>query len=118
MQSFLSQIAACYSHIQRTFSPNRGDDEKASQQLIRLCGTYIILIGYDMGLHMTKPVFGASDLATETSKKIEISLVASLDDTFQKENNKGANQSLHLCCLQTSQDRFQRRGPYKDGLFT
>ena len=40
MQSFLSQIAACYSHIQRTFSSTRGEEDKASQQLINLCGKY------------------------------------------------------------------------------
>ena len=32
-----------------------------------------------MGLVATKPVFGVSDKASETSQKIEILLVASLD---------------------------------------
>ncbi|WAQ97874.1 PDE2A-like protein [Mya arenaria] len=38
MHSFLSQIAACYSHIQRTFQSQRSNEERVSQQLIRLCG--------------------------------------------------------------------------------
>ena len=54
-----------------------------------------------MGLVTRKPVHGVYDKArlkpfssaTETSLKIEISLLASLDDTFQKGNNKGADQS-------------------------
>ncbi|XP_052794219.1 cGMP-dependent 3',5'-cyclic phosphodiesterase-like isoform X4 [Mya arenaria] len=34
----LKQIAACYSHIQRTFQSQRSNEERVSQQLIRLCG--------------------------------------------------------------------------------
>ena len=59
-----------------------------------------------MGLDARKTVFGVSDksetqpvsTATETSLKIEISLVASsLDnDTFQKVNNKGADQPVRM----------------------
>ena len=58
-----------------------------------------------MGLDVTKPVFGVSDKASfkpvssaiETSKKIEISPVASLHNgTFQKANNKGADQTAPM----------------------
>ena len=48
---------------------------------------------------MSKAVFGLSNKArlkpvsSETSKKIEISLEATLDDTFQRANNKGTDQS-------------------------
>ena len=43
--------------------------------------------------------------ATDTSKKNEISLVGS----FQKANNKGADQTaLMLCCSQTPEDWFSR----------
>ena len=57
-----------------------------------------------MGLNTIKPVLGVSDTVllkpdssdTETSwKKIEISLEA----TFQKANNKGADQSVPMCRL-------------------
>ena len=58
-----------------------------------------------MGLDVTKPVFGVSDKArlkpvssaTETSFKIGISLVASLNMIFsEKVNNKGADQSAWM----------------------
>ena len=69
-----------------------------------------------LGLNMTKPVFGVSDKgrlkqvtsATETSYKIEILFVASLNMIPSK--NKGADQSaqagLHLCCLRTPNTGF------------
>ena len=59
-----------------------------------------------MGLVVTKSVSGvshkarlkSSSSATETSLKIEISAIASLDnsDTFQKANNKGADQTVPM----------------------
>ena len=69
-----------------------------------------------MGLVTTKPVFGISDLkpvssGTEASYKIEISLVASLDDTFQNVNNKGADQSTKTdqrFVVRKQPDRFSR----------
>ena len=78
-----------------------------------------------MGRDATKPVFGVSDKvkfksacsATETSWKIEILLIAILDnDTFQEANDQGADQTaqvaqagLHLCCSQTPHDGFFSR---------
>ena len=63
-----------------------------------------------MGLIATKLVFEVSDKArlkpvspaTETCKKIEISLVASLD----------AQAGLRLCCSQTPEDRFSHVKAY------
>ena len=61
-----------------------------------------------MGLIARKPVLGVSDKAsfkpvssaTVTSLRIEISPVPSLHyDTFQKANNKGADQSAQMCRL-------------------
>ena len=58
-----------------------------------------------MGLGATKPVFGVFDKATlkpvssvtETSKKNEILLIASLyNDSFQNASNKGADQSAWM----------------------
>ena len=62
----------------------------------------------DMGLNRTKPVFGVSDKArrkpvssaTETSLKIEIFACSKYRyDTFQQENNKGADQTVRMCRL-------------------
>ena len=59
----------------------------------------------NLGLVVRKPVFGVSEkvslkpisTATETSKKIEMSLVASLDNgAFQTANNKGADQTARM----------------------
>ena len=59
----------------------------------------------NMGRDVRKPVFGDSNKvrlkpacsATETSWKVEISLMASLDcDTFQKAKNKGADQTARV----------------------
>ena len=76
-----------------------------------------------IGLVARKPVFGVSDKATlkpvcsatETSYKVEISPVASLDMIlFKKRITKklirlcGSQADLRLCCLQTSEDRFSR----------
>ena len=74
-----------------------------------------------MGLDARKPVFGVSDKpvssATESSKKIEISLVASLDMML---TNKRITKTLirlrgcagaagqRLCCSQPPEDRFSR----------
>ena len=75
-----------------------------------------------MDLNATYPVFGVFDKArlklvssaTETSLKIEILLVASLDMVLSKKvNNKGTDQSaadvqagLRLCCTQTPKTSF------------
>ena len=81
-----------------------------------------------MGLGATKSVFEVSDrasfkpvsTATETSYKIEISPVASLDmiDTFQKANNKGADQiarmqgwSAPVLFKNPRRQVFSRQGP-------
>ena len=69
-----------------------------------------------MGLVATKPVFGVLDkvrftpasLASETSKKIEISLIESLDMILSKKRIKKALISLRLYCSQTPEDRFCR----------
>ena len=59
-----------------------------------------------MGLDATKPVFGVSykarlkpvSLATETSLKIELSLLASLDMILSNERkNKCADQTARMC---------------------
>ena len=61
-----------------------------------------------------KASFKPVSSATGTSQNVEISPVASLHDTVQKENNKGADQTawmrraLRLCCAPTSKDRFSR----------
>ena len=57
-----------------------------------------------MDLVARKPVFGVSDKAsfksvfsaTETSWNVEISPVASLYNTFQNANNKGAEQTARM----------------------
>ena len=53
--------------------------------------------------------------ATETSYKIEISLVASLDMILSNKSItkvlirlRDVQTGLHLCCSQTSEDRFSR----------
>ena len=60
---------------------------------------------YNIGLYVTKPVFGVShkasfkavSSATETSWKIEISPVASLHMILSKKaNNKGADQTVRM----------------------
>ena len=76
-----------------------------------------------MGLDATKPVFGVFDKAkikpvtpaTETSKKIEFSLIASLDIELSKKQITKALISLRgcagwsaSCCSQTPEDRFSR----------
>ena len=74
-------------------------------------------IEYNYGPGGKNLVFGVSDKArlktissaTDTSQKIEISLVA----TFQKENNKGTDQSVQmprLVCVvcKPRKDRFSR----------
>lgn len=54
MHSFLSQIAACYSHIQRTFQSQRNSEERVNQQLIKLCGKCILSNGnYYILVHNT-----------------------------------------------------------------
>ena len=70
-----------------------------------------------MGLEATEHVFGVSDKArfkpvssaTETSKKIEIYLVASLDMILSKNEKQRClsvcaetQAGLRLCCLQTT----------------
>ena len=73
----------------------------------------------DMGLNRTKPVFGVSDKArrkpvssaTETSLKIENFACSKYRyDTFQQENNKGADQTvqagLRLYCPQSQKTGF------------
>ena len=81
-----------------------------------------------MGCDARKPVFGVSDKlrckpacpATETSKKIEISLVASLDMILSNKGITKALTSLRRCAgwsaplLFTNSRRqvFSRRGPY------
>ena len=73
----------------------------------------------NMGLDVTKPVFGVSDKsrlkpvssATETSY-IKISLLASLNDIFQNAYNKGADQSAWMCRLVCG---FVGRKPPKTG---
>ena len=73
---------------------------KAQTRLRLLIFAVVKLATCKMGLVATKPVFGVSDktrlklvpLATETSKKIEISLVA--------------RAGLRLCCSQNPEDRF------------
>ena len=72
------------------------------------------LTSHNMGLYATKPVFGVSDevrfkpacSATETSLKIEFSLIASLDMIFSiRRITKDVEAGLRLCCLQTPEDR-------------
>ena len=81
-----------------------------------------------MGLDATKPVFGVFDKAkikpvtpaTETSKKIEFSLVASLDIKLSKKritkaliNLRGcAGWSASLLFANPQRQVFSRRGPY------
>ena len=69
-----------------------------------------------MGLIARKSVFGVPDkasfktvsTATETNKKIEIWLVASLHMILLDKRITKALISLRLCCLQTPEDRFSR----------
>ena len=76
-----------------------------------------------MGCDARKPVFWVSDkvrfkpncLATEGSKKIEISLIASLYIIFSNKRITKALIILHkcagwsaLCCTQTPEDKFSR----------
>ena len=84
---------------------------------------------WNMDLHVTKPVFGVPDKvrfkpacsATETSLKIEISLVASLDMILSKKQIIKALIRLRRCAgwsapvLFTNPRRqfFLRRGPYE-----
>ena len=57
-----------------------------------------------MGLVARKPVFGVSNKAsfkpahsaTETSLKVETASTKSRSDTFQKANNKGADQTARM----------------------
>ena len=75
------------------------------RNIARPAGVHYIII---MGLVARKPVFGVSDKvrfkpacsATETSQKVEISLVASLDLALSKTraNNKGADQTARMVC--------------------
>ena len=66
-----------------------------------------------MGLVVTKPVFGVSNKArlkpvssaTETSKKIKISLMTSLDMILFKKRITKALISLHIC-MQTPKEGF------------
>ena len=75
-----------------------------------------------MGLDVRKPVFVVSNkvrfkptcLATETTQKIEIVLVAS-PDTFQYMNNKGADQTARMHRLICA---FIVRAPPKTGFPT
>ena len=75
----------------------------------------------EMGIHVIKPVFGVSDKArlkpvssaTETSWKIEnCACSKSLYDTFQKANNKCADQSVRMRRLVCA---FVVRKPPKTG---
>ena len=77
---------------------------------------------YYMGLVARKPVLGfpikrvsnQSPQLQGLARMLKISPLASLHDTVQKENNKGADQTarmrraLRLCCAPTSKDRFSR----------
>ena len=73
-----------------------------------------------MGRNARKPVFGVSNIvrfkqacsATETiARKLEFARSKSRYDTFQKQNNKGADQmaawSVHLL-FANPEDRFSR----------
>ena len=68
-------------------------------------GNESILINRNIDPEVRKPVFGVShnvrfkpaSSATETSLRIEISLVAY--DSFQSANNKGYDQSARMCRL-------------------
>ena len=75
-----------------------------------------------MGLDATKPVFRASDKARlkpvssamETSLKIEISRVASLDTILNKNADQSAGMHRMVCALFVRKNRrrvFLRRGP-------
>ena len=87
-----------------------------------------------MGLVSRKPVFGVSDKAsfklvssaTETSQKIEISLVASLDMILLDKRITKALISLRGCAgwsapvlfANTRRQGFPRRGPNDNGTIT
>ena len=80
----------------------------------------VINDGHTIGRDVTKPVFGVSykarikpvSPATETSKKIEISLVASFDIKLKTTNSKGADQSAQMRRLVCA---FVVRKPPKTG---
>ncbi|KAL4230917.1 hypothetical protein ACF0H5_011292 [Mactra antiquata] len=73
MHSFLSQIAACYNHIQRTFHSTRQVEEKVSQSLIKLCGEL-----YDQD---------AGQLQLKVLRYVSIFLECNDDDDYDDDND-------------------------------